>query len=68
MLKQRDVTINKNISLHFGEEPAWYIIPTIAFHRMNWKGILEKVRFSNLFVIKWLKYSAGIIIHQNNQT
>lgn len=62
MLKQRYVEIGEAISLHFGEEEMWYLTPTMGFQRVNWEKITNKKETTHLIVVKWLKYSAGVII------
>jgi hypothetical protein len=57
MLKQRDISISKTISIHFGEEAMWYLTPTICFQRLSW----NKKDTTYLFCIKFLKHSVGIV-------
>jgi len=62
MLKNYDIILTKKISLHFGEEPLFYLIPTIGFQKLNWRVITKDDKITYLFVIKWLNWSAGINI------
>lgn len=64
---KRGLKLTKTISLHFGEEDMWYVIPTIGFQRINWDSIISKKEITYLFIIKWLKWSSGILKKINNQ-
>lgn len=57
MLKQRDISISKTISIHFGEEATWYLTPTICFNKSSW----DKKYINYFFCIKFLKHSVGIV-------
>jgi hypothetical protein len=65
MLKNYDLTITNKISLHFGEESLWYLIPTIGFQKLDWRLITKQNHITYLFAIKWLKVSIGIVIKIN---
>jgi hypothetical protein len=65
MLKNYNNTITDKISLYFGEEEMWYLIPTIAFQKLDWRKITKQNYISYLFVTKWLSTSLGIIIKVN---
>ncbi len=62
MLKNRDIRLTNRISLHFGEEGLWYLIPTIGFQKLDWMLITKDTHVTYLFAIKWLKVSLGIVI------
>jgi hypothetical protein len=65
VLKNYDFTITNKISLHFGEESLWYLIPTIGFQKLDWRLITGQNHTTYLFAIKWLKVSIGIVIKIN---
>jgi hypothetical protein len=48
MLKNYDIILTKKISLHFGEEPLFYLIPTIGFQKLDWSA---GINIKN----KWMK-------------
>jgi hypothetical protein len=60
MLKNYDIVLTKKISLHFGEEGLFYLIPTIGFQKLDWRVITKEDEITYLFVIKWLNWSASI--------
>lgn len=62
MLKNRDITLTKKISLHIGQESLCYLIPTIGFQKLDWRKITQDNYVTYLFVIKWLNMSCGLVI------
>jgi hypothetical protein len=60
MLKNYDIILTDKISLHFGGEELFYLIPTIGFKKLDWRVITKDNKITYLFVIKWLNWSAGI--------
>jgi hypothetical protein len=62
MLKNYDIILTDKISLHFGGEELFYLIPTIGFRKLDWRKITKDNKITYLFVIKWLNWSAGINI------
>ena len=62
MLKIFDISLTDKISLHFGEESSWYLIPTICFQKLDLRSICSLNYVEYLFAIKWLKVSCGIVI------
>lgn len=64
VLKNYDFTITNKISLHFGAESMWYLIPTIAFQKLDWTFTGQN-HTTYLFAVKWLKVSIGIVIKIN---
>ena len=60
MLKNYDIILTDKISLHFGGEELFYLIPTIGFRKLDWRVITKDNKITYLFVIKWLNWSAGI--------
>lgn len=65
MLKNYDITITDKISLHFGQEPLWYLIPTLGYQRLDWRNISADNKISYLFVIKFLNLGVGIVYRKN---
>ena len=57
-MKNHNISLTDKISLHFGEESSWYLIPTICFQKLDWRHNYG----TYLFAIKWLKVSCGIVI------
>jgi hypothetical protein len=62
MLKNRDITLTKKISLHIGQEPLCYLIPTIGVQKLDWRKITQNNYVTYLFAIKWLNMSCGLVI------
>lgn len=65
MLKNKRIELNDKISLHFIDENLFYFIPTIAFQKLDWIKFSDKKIISYLFVIKFLKWSVGILFMKN---
>ena len=52
MIKNKNISISNNISLHLGPEELWYLIPTIGFQKLDWRVITKDDKKTYLFVIK----------------
>jgi hypothetical protein len=61
ILPNKTIEFKDKISLHFTDENLFYFIPTIAFQKLDWIKFSDKKIVSYLFVIKFLKWSVGIL-------
>ena len=66
-MKNHNILLTDKISLHFGEESSWYLIPTICFQKLDLRSICSLNYVEYLFAIKYLKVSCGIVIKTNKK-
>jgi len=61
ILPNKTIEFKDKITLHFTEEDQFNFIPKIGFHKLDWTKFSDKKIISYLFVIKFLKWSVGIL-------
>lgn len=64
----KQLNIGKVFSLHYCEEGAWYIYPSLMFQRMKWAQISGKKEVTYLLVVKFIKWAVGIMVRVKDKS